>query len=85
MLTQRHRDKQPPEGYRLSRVDFVKGMPKEPSTSKQAEVIIMSNANATACPSRCFRPVHMAWVPHVDGASILTSDQTGELYVLTGA
>jgi hypothetical protein len=77
-----NRNRQPPNGYRVSRVDFRDGMPTEMSSSRKAEVPLMWNADNSECPSGCFRPVGLA----VDdsGRLFMTSDSTGELYVLAG-
>lgn len=40
----------------------------------------MSNPDETKCPGNCFRPVGMAW--DKSGRLFVTSDTTGELYVL---
>jgi hypothetical protein len=40
----------------------------------------MSNPTITNCPSKCFRPVGLAW--DSKGRLWMTSDSTGEIYVL---
>ncbi|KAF5373049.1 hypothetical protein D9758_001600 [Tetrapyrgos nigripes] len=73
-----------PDGYRLSRVNFTTdGFPIEPSDSSTAEIRVMTNQNNTACPDGCFRPVGLAW--DSKGRLFLTSDATGEVFVITGA
>ncbi|KAF9264136.1 soluble quino protein glucose dehydrogenase [Marasmius fiardii PR-910] len=72
-----------PDGYRLSRVNFTDGMPTEPSNSTTAEIMIMTNQNNTACPDGCFRPVGLAW--DSKGRLFMSSDTTGEVFVITGA
>ncbi|KAF9881822.1 hypothetical protein CkaCkLH20_00968 [Colletotrichum karsti] len=75
-------NRQPPDGYRLSRVEFgADGQPTAPSTSRDAAVNIMWNGNASACPGSCFRPVGLAW--GTNGRLFLVSDSTNELFVLT--
>jgi glucose/arabinose dehydrogenase len=77
-------NRNPPDGYRLSRIDFgADGQPKEPSTSTTAEVRVMWNANNANCPNRCFRPCGLAF----DGKErlFMTSDTSNELWVVTGA
>ncbi|KAK1230156.1 hypothetical protein PQX77_006750 [Marasmius sp. AFHP31] len=76
-------NRQPGDGYRLSRVDFTGGQPTQPSTSSTAEVRIMTNQNNAACPNGCFRPVGLAW--DTKGRLFMTSDNTGEVFVITGA
>jgi glucose/arabinose dehydrogenase len=77
-------NRQPPDGYRLSRVDIgADGQPTEPATSKSAEVRVMWNANNAACPNRCFRPAGLAW--DAQERLFMASDTTGEIYVVTGA
>ncbi|KAF2732810.1 soluble quino protein glucose dehydrogenase [Polyplosphaeria fusca] len=78
-------NRNPPDGFRLSKVAFnpSTGMPTEPSTSQTAAQNIMYNANNGACPTRCFRPVGMAWGPK--GQLFMTSDSTNEIWVVGGA
>ena len=58
------------------------GQPTEPSTSTTATVPIMQNTNVASCPNSCFRPVHMAF--DKAGRLFMSSDQSNEIYVLTG-
>ncbi|KAI6375390.1 hypothetical protein MCOR25_002958 [Pyricularia grisea] len=69
-----------PVGYRLSRIQFENGEPKERPDSRNSTSDIMSNPNLSACPRGCFRPVGLA----VDskGRIFMSSDSTGEIYVL---
>lgn len=55
----------------------------EPSDSTSAEKDILSNADLSVCPGQCFRPVGLA----IDkqGRLFMSSDATGEIYVLTGS
>ncbi|KAF2278358.1 soluble quino protein glucose dehydrogenase [Westerdykella ornata] len=78
-------NKSPPDGFRLSRVEFnpATGMPVEPATSTTAAVNIMYNANTQQCPNRCFRPVNVAFSP--SGKLFMTSDTTNEIWVIGGA
>ncbi|KAL0576748.1 hypothetical protein V5O48_005238 [Marasmius crinis-equi] len=74
----------PADGYRLSRVNFTDGFPSEPSDSNTAETPIMTNVNNTACAEGgCFRPVGLAW--YSEDRLFMTSDSTGEVFVITGA
>ncbi|ODA76348.1 hypothetical protein RJ55_08194 [Drechmeria coniospora] len=76
-------NRQPPKGYRLSRVTFADGFPVKAKDSQDAEEKIMWNADETQCPRMCFRPVGLALEP--DGKRLfMTSDSTGELFVMTG-
>lgn len=78
------RDRQPPDGYRLSKIlmDPLTGMPKEPSTSNTAAINVMSNPNNANCPSRCFRPVDVAF--DAKGRLFMTSDTTSEVWYIGG-
>lgn len=74
-------NRQPAIGYKLGIVNFANGQPTEPSTSTTALVDIMTNQNVGSCPNQCFRPVGVA----IDavGRVFMSSDTTGEIYVLT--
>ncbi|ORY11125.1 soluble quino protein glucose/sorbosone dehydrogenase [Clohesyomyces aquaticus] len=78
-------DRSPPDGYRLSKINFnpSTGMPTEPSTSNTAAINVMSNPNNSNCPSRCFRPVDVAW--DAKGRLFMTSDTSGEVWIIGGA
>ena len=73
-----NRDK--PVGYKLSVVSFADGKPVEAPDSTKAASDILSNPDNTACPGACVRPVSLA----LDGQGriFMTSDSTGEIYVL---
>ncbi|QPG94835.1 hypothetical protein C2857_007120 [Epichloe festucae Fl1] len=76
-------NRKPPNGYRLSRVAYSKGFPRADKHSDTAEQELMWNADNAACPKRCFRPVGLVF----DGTGkrlFMTSDSSGELYVVTG-
>lgn len=75
-------NRKPPNGYRLSRVSFANGQPIKSSTSEDAEEHLMWNDDNSQCPSGCFRPVGVA----LDGKGrvFMTSDASGELFVLSG-
>jgi glucose/arabinose dehydrogenase len=72
-----------PAGYKLSVIQFANGEPVEPADSTGAAVDILSNADNTACPGKCFRPAGLA----IDskGRIFMSSDATGEIYVLQRA
>ncbi|KAH8884993.1 glucose sorbosone dehydrogenase [Thozetella sp. PMI_491] len=73
-------NRSPPIGYRLTQIAFANGEPVEPATSTTALIDIMTNSNLNLCPGSCFRPVGLA----LDSAGrlFMTSDATGEIYVL---
>lgn len=71
-------------GYKLSKVSFTAdGQPVAPSDSTNATADVLSNADLSKCPGGCFRPVGLAW--DAQGRLFLTSDATGEIYVLQQA
>ncbi|KAF0330174.1 L-sorbosone dehydrogenase [Colletotrichum sp. SAR11_59] len=75
-------NRQPPDGYRLSRVDFgADGQPTAASTSREAEVRVMWNSDQSVCPNGCFRPVGLAW--DTKGRLFMVSDASNELFVIT--
>ncbi|CAG8977622.1 hypothetical protein HYALB_00011725 [Hymenoscyphus albidus] len=76
-------DRNPPDGYRLDRVDFVNGDPKELSTSTAGGVHVMSNPNGASCPNSCFRPAGLAW--DSKDRLFMSSDTTGEIFIFKGA
>ncbi|TKA76034.1 hypothetical protein B0A55_05118 [Friedmanniomyces simplex] len=76
-------DRADPVGYKLSVVEFANGDAVQPSNSTTAAVDIVSNANNTACPSGCFRPVGLAW--DTQGRLFMSSDATGEIYAVLRA
>ncbi|KAL0944378.1 nhl repeat-containing protein [Colletotrichum truncatum] len=75
-------NRQPPDGYRLSKVDFgANGQPTAPANSRTAEVKVMWNSNSAVCPNSCFRPVGLVW--DGKGRLFMTSDTSNELFVIT--
>ncbi|KAG6008382.1 hypothetical protein E4U21_004587 [Claviceps maximensis] len=73
----------PPNGYRLSRVAYSNGFPVADRQSQTAEQQLMWNEDNSLCPNQCFRPVGLL----IDEAAkrvFMTSDTSGELYVVTG-
>jgi len=70
-----------PAGYKVSVVEFAGGEPVDASDSMTAATDIVSNADISACPSNCFRPVGLAW--DGNGRLFMSSDSTGEIYVIT--
>jgi glucose/arabinose dehydrogenase len=78
------RNRNPADGYRVMRVDFgPDGQPVHPVTSKTAQIPVMENSNIGACPFNCFRPVGLAFDDK--GRLYVSSDQSGEIYVIYGA
>ncbi|TXT08694.1 hypothetical protein VHUM_02822 [Vanrija humicola] len=73
-------NRETPVGYAVSRVAFTNGRPAEVQSSTNAVTDILRNPDLKNCPSRCFRPVGLAW----DSAGRLwfSSDSTGEIFVL---
>lgn len=78
-------NRNPADGYRVMRVDFdpATGQPKESATSKTASIPVMENTNVGSCPGACFRPVGLAF--DAKGRLYVSSDSSGEIYVITGA
>ncbi|KAK5738728.1 hypothetical protein LTR17_005861 [Elasticomyces elasticus] len=76
-------DRTDPAGYKVSVVEFANGDAVEPTNSTTAAVDIVSNADNSACPEGCFRPVGLAW--DQQGRLFMSSDATGEIYVITRA
>jgi glucose/arabinose dehydrogenase len=75
-------DRSSPVGYRVASIAFnaATGDPVAAASSSDVLTDILTNANITACPDKCFRPVGLAF----DGSGRLwmSSDSTGEIYVL---
>ncbi|CAE7011127.1 hypothetical protein PTNB73_00628 [Pyrenophora teres f. teres] len=75
-------NREDPIGYILSLVQFDgKGSPVAPANSTTAATDIVSNPDLSACPGSCFRPVGLAW--DVQGRLFMSSDSTGEIFVIT--
>jgi len=71
-----------PIGYKLSFLQFNgAGSPTAFANSQTAAVDVVSNANLSACPDACFRPVGLAW--DTKGRLYMSSDTTGEVFVVT--
>lgn len=82
MLTFACRNRQPPNGYRLSKVEFANGNPIKRSHAGDAEEMLMWNADNSDCEKHCFRPVGL--LLDTKGRLFMTSDATGELFLVTG-
>jgi len=65
------------------RVDFKDGKPVQPPTSKTAAIPVMENSNTGSCPGSCFRPVGLDF--DKKGRLFVSSDSSGEVYVIYGA
>ena len=76
-------NRQPPDGYRVMRVDFKNGKPVAGPDSKSAEIPVMENPNTGSCPGQCFRPVGLAF--DKKGRLFMSSDSSGEIYTIYGA
>jgi glucose/arabinose dehydrogenase len=70
-----------PVGYKVSVIGFADGEPVDASDSMTAATDIVSNADNSACPDNCFRPVGLAW--DSNGRLFMSSDSTGEIYVIS--
>ncbi|KAK0924463.1 hypothetical protein LTR29_018159 [Friedmanniomyces endolithicus] len=73
-------DRTDPVGYKVSVVKFANGDAVQASDSLTAAVDIVTNANQSACPTGCFRPVGLAW--DKAGRLFMSSDATGEVYAI---
>lgn len=69
-----------PVGYRLGSLSFKDGQPTANKDSTDAITDILSTPDLSECPDRCFRPAGLAW--DSKGRLWLTSDSTGEIFVL---
>lgn len=65
------------------RVDFKDGQPVAESTSKTGQIPAMENTNTRSCPNACFRPVGLDF--DKKRRLYVSSDSTGEVYVIYGA
>ncbi|PVH93956.1 Auxilliary activities family 12 protein [Periconia macrospinosa] len=72
-----------PIGYKLSVIAFdsTTGNPRAPANSTTSYSDVLSNADLSRCPDQCFRPVGLAW--DSSGRLFMSSDSTGEIFVLT--
>jgi glucose/arabinose dehydrogenase len=76
-------NRNPANGYRVMRVDFKDGQPVHQVTSTTAQIPVMENTNIGACPNNCFRPVGLSF--DQKGRLFVSSDTSGEIYVIYGA
>ncbi|KIV94666.1 hypothetical protein PV10_02410 [Exophiala mesophila] len=71
-----------PVGYALSVVSWEQdGEPTDPPDSMTAKTDIFGNEDLSRCPGNCHRPVAMAI--DAQGRIYLTSDSSGEIYLIT--
>ncbi|SMQ46525.1 unnamed protein product [Zymoseptoria tritici ST99CH_1A5] len=73
-----------PTGYSLVVVEFANGQPVESSTSTTAARSVVFTEDLSPCnggDGTCIRPVGLAW--DSKGRLFMTSDGTGELWVIT--
>lgn len=76
-------DRPVPIGYKVSEIAFSGGQPVDSSDSTTATQDILSNADLSVCPGGCFRPVGLTM--DSKGRIFVSSDTTGEIYVLQKA
>ncbi|KAL7622662.1 hypothetical protein AAE478_008176 [Parahypoxylon ruwenzoriense] len=77
-------NRNPPDGFRLGKINFANGQPLGDVTSSvDAVEYILQNEDITKCPGACFRPVGLVF--DKKGRLFMTSDESGELFVITGA
>lgn len=75
-------DRSDPVGYKVSSIawNVTSGEPVASSDSTNSLIDIMTNGDASKCPSSCFRPVGLAM--DSKGRIFVSSDATGEIWVL---
>jgi glucose/arabinose dehydrogenase len=73
-----------PAGYRVSSVFFSEstGQPTEPPDSTTAAVDVLYNPDLSVCPRGCLRPAGLAFDPATEERLFVSSDATGEIWVL---
>lgn len=74
-------NRKPGVGYRVSRIRFSHGFPEKGSRSRDAEEWVLWDVGGKCPKGVCFRPVGILVV---GGRLFVTSDDTGELFVLSG-
>lgn len=80
LLLIQYRDRTDPSGYKVSTIAFTDGEPTAPADSNTSYTDIFANADNSACPGNCFRPVGIAF--DTQGRMFVSSDSTGEIYVV---
>lgn len=73
-------DRTEPSGYKVSLISFANGEPVAPANSNTSYTDIFANADNSACPGNCFRPVGLAF--DSQGRMFVSSDASGEIYVV---
>ncbi|KAL8841663.1 MAG: hypothetical protein Q9176_003058 [Flavoplaca citrina] len=73
-------DRTSPVGYKLSVIPFANGEPVAAPDNKTAASDVFVNVDNSKCPRGCFRPVGIAF--DRQGRLFMSSDSTGEIYVL---
>ncbi|KAI0008375.1 soluble quino protein glucose dehydrogenase [Xylariaceae sp. FL0662B] len=73
----------PPDGFRLGKIAFENGRPTSEASDTAAVDYIIQNIDLTQCPGACIRPVGLAF--DKKGRLFMTSDMSGELFVITTA
>ena len=76
----RCRDRTDPSGYKISLIQFADGEPVAPPNSNTSYTDIFANADNSACPDKCFRPVSMAF--DKQGRMFVSADYSGEIYII---
>ena len=79
-VTEYTRDRTSPVGYKLSVIPFANGEPVAAPDNKTAASDVFVNVDNSKCPRGCFRPVGIAL--DRQGRLFMSSDSTGEIYVL---
>lgn len=71
-------------GYKVSLLFFspASGQPTEPPDSLTAAVDVLASPDLSACPRGCFRPTNLLFDPRAEGRVFISSDDTGEIWVL---
>lgn len=69
-----------PVGYHVGYVDFANGQPVASRNSNTSLNVILSNADNSRCPNKCFRPAGLKF--DSKGRLLMTSDASGEIYVI---
>ncbi|KAI0789184.1 hypothetical protein C8Q75DRAFT_177587 [Abortiporus biennis] len=76
-------DRTPPTGYGVVRVPFTSSNPTpiSPPTSTNGYDFVIQTTDLDTCPGTCIRPVGLVF--ESDGRLFVTSDSSGELFVVS--